>query len=48
MFQYLFNTFLISSDIEKDDCKFIKIVSIDLENYKNIHSRIDTKLATSN
>lgn len=46
MLQYLFATFLISSDIEKDDCKFIKTVSIDLERYKKIHSRIDTKLAT--
>jgi hypothetical protein len=46
MLQYLFNTFLTTSDIEEDDCKFIKTVSIDLERYKNILSRIDTKLAT--
>jgi len=32
--------------IEEDDCKFIKTVSIDLKKYKNIISRIDTKLAT--
>ncbi len=46
MLKYLFNTFLTTSDIEEDDCKFIKTVSIDLKKYKNIISRIDTKLAT--